>query len=55
MTCTEPADSTFHTADTTVWFRLAYGTRLPLWRVIPHRWVTRECPAWRASLDASRS
>jgi hypothetical protein len=44
-TCTDP-DGTFHTHDTTVWFRLAYGTWLPLWRVVPHRWVTRPCPAW---------
>lgn len=38
--CTDPS---FHTADTTIWFRLAYGTRLPLWRAIPHRLMTRPC------------
>jgi hypothetical protein len=44
--CAHPGGS-FHTHDTTTWFRAAYGTRLPLWRVIPHRWVTRPCPAFR--------
>lgn len=39
----------FHTADTTLWFRLAYGSGLPLWRVIPHRWTYRRCDAWRAT------
>lgn len=43
--CTDN-DGTFHTADTTVWFRLAYGP-LQLWRVIPHRWLTRPCPNWK--------
>jgi hypothetical protein len=44
-TCTE-TDGTFHTHDATIWFRLAYGTPLPLWRVIPHRLMTRACPTW---------
>jgi hypothetical protein len=44
--CPTP-DDRVHTADTTPWFRLAYGTPLPLWRVIPHRWVTRVCPGGR--------
>ena len=54
-TCTEPTEPVghFHTHDTTVWFRLAYGP-LRLWRVIPHRWVTRPCPAALiAALDAA--
>jgi hypothetical protein len=44
--CSDPTDRS-HNADVTVWFRLAYGTRLPLWRVIPHRWMTRPCPNYR--------
>jgi len=46
--CTEH-DGSFHTHDTTPWFRLAYGTPFRLWRVIPHRWMTRPCPAWKAA------
>lgn len=42
-TCTDPGSP--HTADVTLWFRLAYGTPLRLWKVIPHRWMTRPCPA----------
>ena len=51
--CTE-RDGTFHTHDATIWFRLAYGARLPLWRVIPHRWVTRPCPTWTAELRTAQ-
>jgi hypothetical protein len=58
--CPTPTDLC-HTADVTAWFHLAYGTPLPLWRVIPHDWVTRECPrvrpyaeGWRAGIDFMR-
>jgi len=39
--CTDPH---LHSAHLTIWGRLAYGTPLRLYRVIPHRWTTRDCP-----------
>lgn len=52
MTCTE-TDPTFHTADTTVWFWLAYSLPFGLWRVIPHRWMTRPCPSFTPTEEAA--
>lgn len=50
--CTDPGSP--HTHDTTVWFRLAYRSPLPLWKVVPYSWMTSTCPAWQAQREAGQ-